>query len=326
MKTADGSLLTIRMTDTLGTAHSRLKLSLNELEAFVAVVEQGSFSRAALWLGLSQPTVSQRVQTLESGCGLRLLDRGQGVRLTASGREIYNKARAVLTGARDIESTARELGAMARGRLKVGFSTPSVAMRVISRLKAEHHAIDITARAGNTPELLRMIAACEIDVGVTTLLEVPDGIRARLIASQRPLLCVAADAPLAKRRTVPLTELTSYTLILREDGSLTRHVIETACETAALVLQPPLVMPSREAVKEAAAAGLGVGVVLSGEMGSDTRLAAIEISDCTSAGSVYAVGLSETKGLPLVDAFFDACAETAMDDETFERQSQEERR
>lgn len=295
------------------TAPGRMKLSLNELEAFVAVVEQGSFSRAALWLGLSQPSVSQRVQTLEAGCGLRLLDRAQGVRLTASGREIYNKARAVLAGARDIEATAQELGAMARGRLKVGFSTPSVAMRVLARLKIAHPAVEIAARQGNTPELLRMIAACEIDVGVMTLLAVPDGVRAELIAPQRPLLCVAAGSPLAHRQAITLAELTDQTLILREDGSLTRQVVETACRDAGLALRAPLVMPTREAMKEAAAAGLGVGAVLSGEMGSDTRLAVLEITDCTSAGGVYALGLSETEGLPLIDAFFDACAQAEFD-------------
>ncbi len=294
------------------TAPTRMKLSLNELEAFVAVVEQGSFSRAALWLGLSQPSVSQRVQTLETSCGLRLLDRTHGVRLTASGREIYNKARAVLAGARDIEATAQELGAMARGRLKVGFSTPSVAMRVLARLTAANPAVEIAARHGNTGELLQMIAACEIDVGVMTLLEVPDGVRAELIAPQRPLLCVAADSALAGRRAIPLADLEDQTLILREDGSLTRQVVETACKDAGLVLRAPLVMPTREAVKEAAAAGLGVGVVLSGEMGSDTRLAALEITDCASAGGVYAVGLSENEGLPLVDAFFDACAQADL--------------
>ena len=288
---------------------ARVKLSLNELEAFVAVVEQGSFSRAALWLGLSQPTVSQRVQTLETSCGLRLLDRAHGVRLTASGREIYNKARAVLAGARDIEATAEELGALARGRLKVGFSTPSVAMRVLAQLKVEHPAVEITARQGNTAELLQMIAACEIDVGVMTLLNVPDGVRTQLIGPQRPLLCVAANSPLAHRNAITLAELADETLILREDGSLTRQVVETACRDAGLALRAPLVMPTREAVKEAAAAGLGVSVVLSGEVGSDTRLAVLEITDCASAGGVYAVGLSETEGLPLIDAFFDACAQ-----------------
>ncbi len=294
-------------------APARVKLSLNELEAFVAVVEQGSFSRAALWLGLSQPTVSQRVQTLETSCGLRLLDRAHGVRLTASGREIYNKARAVLAGARDIEATAQELGALARGRLKVGFSTPSVAMRVLARLKIEHPAVEIAARHGNTAELLQIIASCEIDVGVMTLLQVPDGVRAELIAPQRPLLCVAADSLLARRRAITLTELADQTLILREDGSLTRQVVESACRDAGLALSAPMVMPTREAVKEAAAAGLGVGVVLSGEVGSDIRLATLEISDCASAGGVYAVGLSETEGLPLIDAFFDACAQIDLD-------------
>jgi len=297
-------------------AHTRLKLSLNELEAFVSVVEQGSFSRAAMWLGLSQPTVSQRVQTLEADCGLRLLDRTHGIRLTASGREIYNKARAVLAGARDIEATAQELGALARGRLKIGFSTPPIAMRVLARLTAEHPAIEIAARHGNTAELLRMIARCEIDAGVMTLLEVPEGVRAELIVPQRPMLCVAAGSALARRAEIALADLADQPLILREDGSLTRRIFEMACEAAGVMPRAALVMPSREAVKEAAAAGLGAGVILSGEMGSDTRLAELAISDCPGAGGVYAVGQSDTAGLPLLEAFFKACAQATDDDRT----------
>jgi len=296
--------------NTPETAPERMKLSLNELEAFVAVVEQGSFSRAGLWLGLSQPTVSQRVQTLESECGLRLLDRAQGVRLTASGREIYNKARAVLAGAHDIETTARELGALARGRLKIGFSTPAVAMRVVARLTAEHPAIEIVPSHGNTATLLRMIAACEIDVGVMTLLEVPEGVRAELVAPQRPLLCVAAGSPLADRRSVTLADLSEETLILREEGSLTRRMFETAIAQSGVPPKTRLIMPTREAVKEAVAAGLGVGVVLSGEMGCDTRLAGVAISDCGDVGGVYAVAQTDTEGLPLIEAFFAACAQT----------------
>jgi len=292
---------------------ARLRLSLNELEAFVAVVEQGSFSRAAVWLGLSQPTVSQRVQTLESECGLRLLDRAHGVRLTASGREIYNKARSVLAGARDIEATARELGALSRGRLKVGFSTPPMAMRVLARLKAEHPAIQIAARHGNTAELLQMIGACEIDVGVMTLLEVPDGLRAELITPQQPMLCVAAGSTLARSREIAMSRLTGETLVLREEGSLTRRIFEMACDAAGILPENILIMPSREAVKEAAAAGLGVGVVLSGELGDDTRLQTIAITDCISEGGVYAVGLGETEGLPLVDGFFAVCAAVSED-------------
>jgi DNA-binding transcriptional LysR family regulator len=303
------------MADTApATSPTRLKLSLNELEAFVAVIEQGSFSRAALWLGLSQPTVSQRVQTLENDCALRLLDRAHGVRLTASGREIYNKARAVLAGARDIETTAQELGALARGRLKIGFSTPPVAMRVLARLTAAYPAIEIAARHGNTAELLRMIARCEIDVGVMTLLEVPESGRTELIAPQRPMLCVAAGSPLARRAEVSLAELADQPLILREEGSLTRRMFEMSCAAADLALRPPLVMPSREAVKEAAAAGLGIGVVLSGEMGRDTRLAEVALSDCADGGGVYAVSQNETGGLPLVEAFFEACVLAADED------------
>jgi len=294
---------------------SRLSLTLSELEAFVAVVEQGNFSRAAVELGLSQPTVSQRVQMLESQCGLRLLDRRQGVRLTENGRQIYNKARSVLAGANEVEAIAQELSGLARGRLKIGFSTPPLAIQILAQLRSAYPAIEISASHGNTVDLLDAINSCDIDVGLMTLVEIPEGLRAERLVEQQPMLCLAAGDALEHRRSLRLKEIRTRMIILRELGSLTRRMFEAACRSQGVRFDNVLILPSREAVKEAVAAGLGIGVVLSGEIGSDTRITSIAINDCSSTGGIYAVSLKETAGLPLIDAFFSVCRDAALDEQ-----------
>lgn len=288
----------------------RINISLSDLEAFVAVVEHENFSRAAAALGLSQPTVSQRLQTLETQCGLKLLDRRQNVKLTANGQEIYNRARALLADANKIETVAKDLGAMARGRLKIGFTVPPHAMHALAHLRTTYPGVEFSVKQGNTAYLLSAISDCQIDAGLMTLIDVPEGIRAERLAEQRLHLVFSSHSPLAKRRTVGLTSLKNRTIILREQGSLTRKLFEMACEQAELSFDDIIVVPGREAVKEAAAAGLGVGIVLTGEIGNDSRISSTIVHKCKLTAGIYAVSLRETAGLPLIEAFMEACRAT----------------
>lgn len=287
----------------------RITAALSEIEAFIAVVDCASFSMAARRLGLSQPTVSQRVQALESAYGLKLIERRKGIALTLTraGRRIYDGARQVLARAVDLERVARELGEAERGEMVVGFSTPALAMPVIARLLAAHPRIGVSFRTGNTSELLAQLAACEIDAGVMTMERPPMELRSALLAEQRLLACVPARHAWVRGEPPGLQELARCRLILREEGSLTREIFERACGDAGVVLADVMCLPSRESVKEAVAAGLGVGIVLAGEMGDDRRLASVPIEGIKGAGGVYAVARPDTAGLPLVEAFFTAC-------------------
>ena len=93
--------------------------------------------------------------------------------------------------------------------------------------------------------------------------------------------------------------------MLREQGSTTRRIFETAVVRRELALAEVLDMNSREAVREAVAAGLGIGVVSQSEFGSDPRLVAVELVGEDLAMTEYAVCLAERKDLRLVKTFFD---------------------
>jgi DNA-binding transcriptional LysR family regulator len=276
--------------------------SLSELDAFVAVVECGSFSKAAARLGVSQPTVSLRLQALEEALGLRLLNRRQGVSVTEAGRDVFHHARLTLSRVDELTAAAADLRTLQRGRIRVGFSTPAFAMPLIGRLLDAHPGLVVTTALDNTAGLVARIQACQLDVAIATLDAARPGLACHLVAEQHPGLCLRADDPWVARAAVPLAEVCGRRLIVREPGSMTRALFERSCAKAEIEPGDVVEVPSREAVKEAVAAGIGVGLVLSGEVGCDPRLAACAIGDVADSVGVHAVTATESVELPAVRA------------------------
>lgn len=96
-------------------------MDLRQLEYFVAVTEQGSFSRAAATLNLAQPSVSRQIALLEEELGQRLLERtGRGVTATAAGHALLAHARVMLNAARQALSDLKEMHSEPVGRIVVG--------------------------------------------------------------------------------------------------------------------------------------------------------------------------------------------------------------
>lgn len=275
-------------------------ISLAALRCFAAVVEGGSLSRGAEILGVSQPTISVTLAGLERSCGMLLLHRRPRIALTDAGQDLLARARLVLGRMEELEESVRQLGGLRRGSLSVGFSTPAHAMPRIARFLAAFPEMRIRTRLGNTEGLLGALAACEIELAVMTLAAPIEGISCTLLATQRLVACLPAAAP---RRSISLKQLADGPLVLREAGSMTRALMENALAARGLAARVVLEVGSREAAKEAVAAGIGIGVVLDGEIGEDRRLRAVPIAGEAIRGSVYAVAQPESLELPAVREF-----------------------
>jgi LysR family transcriptional regulator, low CO2-responsive transcriptional regulator len=278
-------------------------ISLAALRCFVAVAEGGSLSRAAEQLGISQPTVSVTLAGLERAAGTLLLHRRPRVALTDVGREMLVRARLVLSRMQELEGSVSAFRGLRRGSLTVGFSTPAFAMSMIAAFLHDNPDIALRTRLGNTTGLLAALAACEIEVAVMTLIDPADGMACRKLADQRLVACMPRrGAP----RRISLAQVAAGPLVLREQGSMTRLMLERALASHRLAPRVRLEVGSREAAREAIAAGIGIGVVLDGELGGDARLAAVPIDAPPIIGGVYAVALPESLDLPAVSAFIEA--------------------
>ncbi|MGB7486157.1 MAG: LysR family transcriptional regulator [Phormidesmis sp.] len=164
----------MRLTENMVMEKAERQLKISQLAALVAVAEQGSFSAAALQLGLAQSTVSHAIATLETDLGIVLLLRGRsGAVLTPLGLQICQRAKSVLALLADIRQTAQQAKELQTGRVRVA-TVRSVATHilpgVISRFRQLHPSLTVDiAEYDRYAEVEATLHAGQADVGITLL-------------------------------------------------------------------------------------------------------------------------------------------------------------
>lgn len=276
------------------------------LRAFHAVASHGSFTRAAQSLGVTQPTLSAQVKALEETYGVALLDRrGRGIAATSLGEQLLDITRRLFLleeEADELLSRARDLTA---GHLRVAAGGPYYAVPLLAAFGARYPGVHISLSIGNSEEVLDALLHYRADVAVISDLEPDPRLEAIPYAEHRLVVFVPRTHPWARARGIRLRDLEGQPMVLREIGSMTRRLFEQA--TAKAKIKPRVVMEieSREAVSEAVAAGLGIGVVSEAEFGHDERLAAVPVTDAAMLTREYVVCLKERRRLRIVSAFLD---------------------
>lgn len=246
--------------------HSVAQLENFRLKVFRAVAGHLNFRKAAEQLFLTQPAVTLQIKALENDLGVRLFDRSANrVSLTPQGSILLKYANKI---AALVAQAGQELGAEAEqisGELSLGVST-TIAQYVLPRLigafLAEHPRVHLSLHSGNTEQIVELILGGKVSIG---LIEGPArerGIHAEPFMQDELVLITPADfAPdhLAAR------ELVTSNLLLREQGSGSRAVVETALvKKAGLKMKnfkQTMNLDSTEAIKSAVEAGLGIGFV-----------------------------------------------------------------
>ena len=276
-----------------------------QLRAFHAVASEGSFTRAAAALNVTQPTLSGQVKGLEERYGVRLFDRrGRKVAPTELGRELLDLTRRLFGLEAEAEHLLSAARGLSKGHLRIGADAPHHVTAPLAAFTRRYPGIQLSLTVGNSAELARDLLEHRIDVAVLANIAGEPRFFAKPLRRDRLVAFVAKSHPWARRRRLDLAELVAQRLVLREQGSATRRIFETAMARRGLAIGEALDMNSREAVRETVAAGLGVGVVSASEFGSDPRLATLQLVGEDLAMTEYLVCLAERRDTRLVDAFF----------------------
>jgi DNA-binding transcriptional LysR family regulator len=243
-------------------------MTLEQLRVFIAVARHQHVTRAAAELGLVQSAVSSAIAALESRHGVKLFHRvGRGIALTEAGTLFLEDARAVLARADTAQQRLSDLGGLKHGRLRV-CASQTIAGYWLPRHLADYaraySGIAIELAIGNTADAATAVRNGTADLGFAEgqvddpLLSVTD------VARDRMVLVVGRTHPWATRKRVTLTDFPQTDWVLREQGSGTRAMLESALAQAGVTLPPARVamsLPSNEAVRGAVAAGLGASVL-----------------------------------------------------------------
>ncbi|WP_328459713.1 LysR family transcriptional regulator [Actinoplanes sp. NBC_00393] len=214
-------------------------MELRQLEYFVAVAEEQSFTRAAVRLHVVQSAVSAAVKTLERELGASLLDRNaKRVLLTDAGTALLPRARAALDAARDARDAVHEVRGGLRGTLRIGTLT-SIRIIDLPALLGEYHRrhpgvlLRTSAAPTGSLGLIEAIIEHRLDLAFVSLPGAhPSGVRLIELAASVMDLVVPAGHPLAERSTVAIDELAGSDFIDSPAGYGNRAVTDRAFTAA----------------------------------------------------------------------------------------------
>jgi len=284
-----------------------------QLRAFHAVAAHGSFTRAAEALRVSQPTLSGQVRSLEEAFGVELFRRrGRGIEITDLGSSLLEVTRRYFAAEDEAERLLATAQGLMGGRLRVGADSPFVVIPLLASFSRRYPTVEKSISFGNSRTVLDDIVNQRIDVGF--LPDVADDNRLDVVPVQRDrlVLMIHRGHPWSQKRSVPLESLSEETLLLREKGSRTRALFEATLEARGIAPGAVLEIGSREAVAEAVAAGLGIGIVNEGEFGHDDRLHKLAIAGERIAVTEYVACRRENRSTPAIAALLDLIAESSL--------------
>ncbi len=288
-------------------------MDFRQIEIFVKVAELGSFSKAAGALYLTQPTISERIRSLEEELGLKLLDRQQrGAVPTKAGQILLAYARRILQLQREARQALDEFQGLMSGELVVGASTipgEYVLPPLIGRFKAKFPDISVCLLIGDTQRVLDWMLEGKVEVGVVGAQIDHRAIEYRELMPDELVLVVPSDHPWHGKKAVTLEEVRQESLIVREKGSGSRHALERALGQVGLDLGAFKVvgeMGSTQAIKQAVKAGVGVSMISKRAVEEECRanlLWCVRVSDLKFARAFYLAIHRERTRSPLAEAF-----------------------
>ena len=239
-------------------------MELNQLETFLAVAEEHSFSRAAARLHRTQPAVSQVIRKLEESVGETLFDRAaRDGSLTAAGVLLRDYALRLMALRREATSALGELKSLERGRLQLAANeyTSTYLLPAIDSFRREYPHVTVTVQrmlASRIPDELNLRS---FELGVISFRPDPTQFRTIAVYADTLALIVSPSHSLAGRERVSISELGQENFIAHNVASpLRRRVIETF-QRYRTPLNMGIELPTIEAIKRFVAMGNGVALV-----------------------------------------------------------------
>lgn len=213
----------------------------DKLEMFIALATEQHFGRAAEVCGVTQPTLSAAIKSLEGELGVMLVWRGSRyLGLTPEGARALEWARRIVADGRALKAEMRSAKSGLSGNLRLAVIPTALAgvPRLTGAFTARHPGVRIRVLSRNAGEVLSMIENLEVDAGITYLEEdVPPRMTAVPLYRERYRLVISAHHPLVRRKSVTWAELGDLPLCLLTPDMQNRRIIDRHLAEAGISVQ-----------------------------------------------------------------------------------------
>lgn len=238
--------------------------TFRQLRLFLALVDEGSISRAARLCHVTQPTASMQLKELSLSIGLPLYEViGKTLHLTEAGQELAKTARAMLGEWNSFRQWVDGTKGLSRGHLRVAVvSTAKYFIpRMLGAFCQTHKDVDITFDVLNRSGVIAMLRENKLDIAVMSVPPSDLDVETEVFLDN-PLVAIApVDHPLARKAQITLEQFAKEPLIMREEGSGTRMVADRFFKARQIKPRIRLSLGSNEAIKNSVAGGLGCSII-----------------------------------------------------------------
>ena len=241
---------------------SGVRPTIRQLEYLVALDAHQHIGRAAEACFVSQPTISTQIRELEKHLGVAVVERlGRGIRVTAAGRELAERARVILRDTDEMVESGHRSATALTGPLRLASiptAAPYLLPRVLPAMRERHPAAELHLSELRTAQLTTALAAADIDIGLLALPVDDARFEHSVILDDHFLLAMAPSHRLAHESPVPMRSLEGETVLLLEDGHCLRDHVRDICDRAGARSDGGIQGTSLATVCQMVAAGMGV--------------------------------------------------------------------
>ncbi|MFJ4345565.1 LysR family transcriptional regulator [Pseudomonas sp. NPDC089401] len=242
-----------------------MHFDLPDLRLLLAIAASGSLSRAAATIPVAVSAASNRLRLLEARSGVVLFTRSaEGMQATPAGRLVLEGARSVLAQAQVLQDTLEELTGQRRFTLHLAASTVSnstLLPAVLGPFLADYPEVDLQLSEYKSVEVLRAVLAGECEIGVYDSPTVDPGVVTLPFRTERLVLLVPAEHPLAGREQVRLEDALGYPFICLPNERPMQRFVEGLALNLARPLKVRVRAPSFEAIAQLVAREAGIAML-----------------------------------------------------------------
>lgn len=194
-------------------------MDIQKLKYFVAIVEHGTVSKAAIALNMTQPPLSTSIKIFEEELGLKLFKRvGKRLHLTDTGKLMYKRGKELLASVEVVIQEVHEHQQGKIGHVKIGCSTVAnltIIPEVVKRLNDRDIQITIHVKEGNAAYILEQIRQHKIDIGIVRNVFKKEDLYSTALLTERLLVALPPSHPLAGKKSIKLEELRNEKFFLQ---------------------------------------------------------------------------------------------------------------